>query len=237
MPTPSSGWRLVARIAAYTWLAWAVIITVLSGGLEPFVLIFAGVPLLSWAATLWKPGRTTFTIFGVLGLAVILLNFPAIPGDLSHPESALGFTFTLIPILAALLMITVGISAWAKLSDRAASVTWMTAGAIFVVGLVVSIVAALGLEDDVAQDGDLRLAAKDTEWSTSSLSGSGDVAVFVENQDPYRHTFTIEALGIQVELPARTARRIEVDAPPGTYTYHCTVSFHEDMTGTITVGG
>ena len=62
------------------------------------------------------------------------------------------------------------------------------------------------------------------------------VGVFVENQDPFRHTFTIAGRGVDVEIPAGTDRRIQLDPAPGTYQFHCTVPGHESMTGTITVG-
>lgn len=66
---------------------------------------------------------------------------------------------------------------------------------------------------------------------------AGDsVGVFVDNKDPIRHTFAIEALDIEVELPANTARRVEINAPPGAYDFLCTVPGHDQMKGTITLG-
>lgn len=58
----------------------------------------------------------------------------------------------------------------------------------------------------------------------------------MDNRDPIRHTFAIEALNIEVELPANTARRVDVSAAPGTYEFKCTVPGHENMKGTLTLG-
>ncbi|MDP3892525.1 cupredoxin domain-containing protein [Nocardioides sp.] len=68
-------------------------------------------------------------------------------------------------------------------------------------------------------------------------ASSGTVGTLVENRDPVRHTFTIEQLGIDVELPAGTNRRVEFTALAGTYAFHCTVPGHESMTGMIVVRG
>ncbi|HKJ55959.1 MAG TPA: cupredoxin domain-containing protein, partial [Nitriliruptoraceae bacterium] len=58
----------------------------------------------------------------------------------------------------------------------------------------------------------------------------------VDNRDPFHHTFAIEELGIEVDLPANTARDVPLDgASPGVYTFVCTVVGHETMTGTIEV--
>jgi len=237
MSSISSVWRLVARIAALTWLAWAVVLTIAIGGLEPFVLITAAVPLLAWAATLWRPNRITFTIFGALGLLAILFFSPTILEDIVHPESAFGFNTTIVPTLASLLMIGVGVAAWTGLGNRSATRSWVTAAVLFTVGLVVSVVAALGLEDDETQAGDVSLVAESAEWSTESLSATGGtVAVFVRNEDPVRHTFSIDELDIEVELPAGTDRRVEFSAPAGTYTFFCAVTGHDSMTGTLVVG-
>lgn len=232
------GWRLVAKISAFTWIAWAIVLTIAIGALEPFILIFAGIPIAAWAFTLWRPGRVTYTIFGVLGVLSILLNLPFILEDLAHPESAFGFNTTLAPLLASLLMVGVGVAVWRPLSDRSASRVWMAASAVFVIGLVVSIGFALGLEDDVAVAGDVRLVAEKAEWDPVSVeAAAGTVGFHIENKDPIRHTFTIEALDIDLELPASTDRRIEFVAPAGSYDFICSVPGHENMTGTIVIDG
>jgi plastocyanin len=236
MSSMSRGWRSVATIAALTWLAWAIVLTIAIGGLEPFVIVTAVIPIAAWGATVWRPNRITYTIFGALGLLAILFFLPTILEDVVHPESAFGFNTSVVPTLASLLMIGVGVAAWAPLGDRSATRAWATAATLFGIGLVVSIVAAAGLEDDEAIPGDVTLVAESAEWSTASLAAEGGtVAVFVRNQDPVRHTFSIDELDVDVELPAGTDRRVQFSAPPGTYTYFCAVTGHDSMTGTIVI--
>ena len=231
-------WRRVAAATAIAWAVWAVVISVVIGGIEPFIMIFAIVPILAWGATRWKPNRITFTIFGVVGLLVILLNLPFIVEDFAHPESAFGFNISTWATLTAVLMILVGIQAWRSFGDRAADRILGIAGALFLVGLLVSVIAALGLEDDEPMAGDLEVFAEEVEFMPESLTAeAGTVGVFIENEDPGRHTFTIDELDVDQELPANTARRVTFEAPPGTYEYYCAVPGHEDMKGTLTVGG
>jgi plastocyanin len=231
------GWRRVAAIAAATWLVWGVGFSIIIGELEPFILVFAVVPIAAWGVTVWKPGKASYTTFGALGLVTIILNLPFVISDLSHPESPVSFNVGSVALLAALLQVLVGVRAWTPLSERLAGRAWRMAGALFAVGLAVSIVAAMSLEDDVAQAGDTMVVARHVEFEPTSFTATGSGAVFVENRDPTRHTFTIEALDIDVELPANTARRIELSAPAGTYEVICAVPGHENMTATLTIAG
>jgi plastocyanin len=140
--------------------------------------------------------------------------------------------------LASILAVLVGIAAWRSLSERTASRATVAAGAILVVGIAVGTILALGLEDDPAEAGDIQLSADAVEWVPESLSATaGQVAVYVDNLDPIRHTFAIDALDLEVELPASTGRRIEFTASAGSYEFFCTVPGHENMVGTIVVGG
>jgi plastocyanin len=243
MPTTTeyditAGWRRLAAIAAITWLAWAIALTAIIGELEPFILLFGLIPVAAWGLTLWKPRRWAYIVFGALGLLAILMNLPFVISDLSHPESAVGFNIGLVALLAALLQTLVGVTAIRPLSARLATGAWRAAAGVFAVGLVISGIAAAGLEDDQPSAGDIRIDAHKVTFSPGSISApSGTVALFVENRDPGRHTFTIEALDVDLELPANTSRRVEFTAPAGTYTIICAVPGHESMTGTLVVGG
>jgi plastocyanin len=231
------GWRRVAAISAATWLVWAIGFSIIIQTIEPFILIFAVVPIAAWGVTVWKPGKASYTTFGALGLLTILLNLPFVISDLSHPESALGFNTGTVALLAATLQTLVGVRVWVSLSERFARRSWQTAAALFVVGLAISVVAAMGVEDDAAQAGDTMVRAYHVEFLPGSFTAPGGTAVFIENQDPTRHTFTIEELGIDVELPANTARRVEIAAPAGTYEVTCAVPGHESMKATLTISG
>jgi plastocyanin len=231
-------WRRVATIATAAISAWVILLTLATGAIIPPVISIAVVFIVAWGFTRWRPNRITFGVFGGIGLATVLLNIPIVLSDLSHPESAFGFSTTLFAVLASILAVLVGIAAWRSLSERTASRATVAASAILVVGIAVSTILALDLEDDPTEAGDIRLSADTAEWVPGSLSATaGSVAVYIENLDPVRHTFAIDALDLEVEVPASTGRRIEFTASPGSYEFICTVPGHEKMVGTIVVGG
>ena len=66
---------------------------------------------------------------------------------------------------------------------------------------------------------------------------AGTVGVWVDNRDGIHHTFTIEGLDVDLEIPALKAKRVDFEAPAGTYDVICTVPGHESMTATLSVGG
>lgn len=206
-------------------------------GFDLFFLVVIAVLFASGYVGRRFPRRAGPITVIVASVALVILFLEFIAEDLSHPESVAGFMSTVIPLTFAILGVSAGIAVLRSASGERAPIALYTAIGVVVLGLVVGVVAAAGLEDDTAAAGDLTLVAEKTEFSTTSLSGSGTVGIFVENKDPFRHTFTIEALNIDVELPANTARRVDISAAAGTYEFICSVPGHEDkMSGTLTIG-
>ena len=107
-----------------------------------------------------------------------------------------------------------------------------------VVGAVASIVVSVNAETAVALDTDIQVVAEKVEFGPDQVRvDSGVAGVWVDNKDGIRHTFTIDELGVDLEIPALKARRIDFAAAPGTYEFVCTVPGHEGMTGTLVVEG
>ena len=83
---------------------------------------------------------------------------------------------------------------------------------------------------------------KDFEFLPVSYSVAGGSTVFVRNDDPFIHDFTVDDLGIEVRLTPGSSKLITIPAKPGSYILYCT--FHtetpkapedSDMAGTLTV--
>jgi plastocyanin len=232
-------WRRVVRGAGILWLVWVAVTGIVSGDGFVFVAVIGGLMALAWLGVEWRPGRASITTFGALSFVFVLVNAPFLVPTLAHPESVVAFDTTLLSLSIAIAGSIAGLAAWWRaLGDAAARITLVALGSLLALGMIVGLVAALGLHSDTAREGDLVVVAHRSDYQPEALSApAGTVAIFVENQDSFRHTFRIDALDLQVEIPATTDRRIEVDLPPGTYVFHCTIPGHEGMTGTITVGG
>jgi uncharacterized cupredoxin-like copper-binding protein len=66
---------------------------------------------------------------------------------------------------------------------------------------------------------------------------AGKVKFILPNEGAAQHDFSIDELGIQVDMPAGTTQEVEADIPSGTYEFYCNVPGHEDagMVGTLVV--
>ena len=235
--------------ARWTWhkLSWMAPITIgaifllimvtLAGGFEPFLFIIGAITLIVGYVGRRFPRRAGPITVLVAMTLLILMNVESISDDIAHPESFWNFAvFGVVALTLALVGVIAAIATLRSRGNNPAPRAAYTASAIMVIAIVISGVATLSLEDDAAAPGDLLIVAEDVEFSPTALTGSGAVAVFVENKDPIRHTFTIEELDLDIELPGSTDRRIEISAPPGTYELVCAVLGHDDMTGTLTIG-
>ncbi|MFQ5966771.1 MAG: cupredoxin domain-containing protein [Acidimicrobiia bacterium] len=230
-------WTWLMAAAGVAIVVWAVGLTLFIGELIPPIVLYGLLFLISIPLSLRgvKGARVYLLVISILGLLTTLLFSGP---DLLHPESALGFIFGLVPAVGTGLGITAalgGMQRWSMISARRVG---SAAVAILIGGIAVSLVAAASLTSDVAQPGDVVVRALEVEFRPTAISASpGTVGVLVDNEDPFRHTFAISELGVNVELPAGTARRVELQAEAGTYTYVCTVPGHEDMRGTLVVDG
>ena len=237
----SQGWswpRLVWLAPVALGATFLLVMLVVFREVDPFFLTIIVILFVTGYVGRRFPRRAgPITVLVVL-LLLLLISLASLIEDLAHPESAFNFiVFGVIPATLVLAGIIASIAVLTSRSDDAASAVVYAAVIIIVAGAVVGIIAALGLEDDTALAGDIQIVAEEVKFSPDALSAEGgSVGVLVDNKDPIRHTFTIEALSIEVELPANTARRVDVTAPSGTYEFMCTVPGHEEMKGTLTLG-
>ena len=233
--TARSRWLSMLRWATYGLMAVPVLITIVAQTVIPplivfFVLFIAG---LVW---LGRDERKGTIMLGILALLFFAINVPFILDAIGHPESWSEFIPNVIGVLSAIAALA---ATTALLRNRgtekgAATLTRV----LLVVGVVAigfSVVQALGLESDTAQEGDVTVVAEDVEWSPEQLEVDAGGAVFVENKDLFRHTFTIEDLDISEDLGPGQDVRVELSAEPGEYEFICEVPGHEDMEGTLTV--
>jgi len=85
---------------------------------------------------------------------------------------------------------------------------------------------------------DLALRIHNTAYSTATINApSHQVTLYVTNDDLFWHTVTIDQLGVELDLPVGSHRRITFSAPSGIYTFYCRIPGHRQagMQGTIRV--
>jgi plastocyanin len=71
-----------------------------------------------------------------------------------------------------------------------------------------------------------------------TISADTDVTVSLPNAGAAPHNFSIDELGISVDIAPGATEETTINAPAGTYEYYCNVPGHKEagMVGTLTVG-
>ena len=234
------GWRRLTVVAA---LANAVVLFgygLTRGDRE--ALVYALVMLVGSGLL-----RVGSGLLGLLVLAALFVNiefwmFPAANGnamyrvglaELVAPASLVAFS------LAGFIGAVAGL---VHLRDPAAG-----RGAAAPTGIiaVVFVFASLGLvwgmtdaESQVVPEGALEVQTANVAYVPDTLrAAGGEVTVAVRNRDLFWHTFTIDALGVDVTAPVGRLRTVTFEARPGTYSYYCRIPGHATlgMRGRLTV--
>lgn len=85
---------------------------------------------------------------------------------------------------------------------------------------------------------ELGITSQSMAFSTGSLTAdAGEVTVRLTNHDLSWHTFTIDALSVDIKVPVNADGSATFRATPGTYAFYCSVPGHAPMgmRGTLTV--
>lgn len=234
--TGGTTWRGLLRAATIASIL-VLIAAILLIGFFPPLLLF---PIL-WGIGLWRlgqPGRFAPILLIVAFVFFFLLNAPFIIPQLTVPASTIDFILGAFTLVLSIVGIVASI---AVLRGRDATPTGApravgaVIAALMVITVVTGVVARVTFDSAVAKPGDIELTAEDFKFSASELdAGSGEVAVIIKNNDTTLHTFTIDGLDVDTEVPAGTSVRVTFDADPGTYRFYCRP--HEtDMHGELNI--
>jgi plastocyanin len=234
------GWRRMTVVAA---LANAVVLFgygLTRGDREALgfaVVMLVGVGLL----------RVGTGLLGLLVLAALFLNvqfwmFPAANGNATY---RVGLADLLIPASLVAFSLAGFIGAVAGLVHLRDPAAGRGAAAPTGIVAVVFIFTSLGLvwamtdaELQVVPEGALEVETTNVAFVPDTLGATGgEVTVAVRNRDLFWHTFTINALGVDVRAPVGRLRTATFEAQPGTYSYYCRIPGHQTlgMRGTLTV--
>lgn len=233
---------VVTRTGPWDRLLVGAAVTVILADVAVQVLARTVIPPLAIVTLLGLVGLALLTIKRRAGIAVIggiaLLWVVGSIGfsveHLQHPESAIDFIHALIEMTGRIAIVIAAVGAWrgGQRADGARRVA-VAAGAILLAGVLVGAVSTFTRSGDQAQAGDIAATVEHAEFP--ELAAPSGSALFIENADLFRHTFSVEGTGIDVELPARGGVRVPIDLAAGTYRVFCAVPGHEFMEATLTV--
>ena len=234
------GWRRLTVVAA---LANAVVLFgygLTRGDREALVyalIMLVGIGLL----------RVGSGVLGLLVLAGLFVNielwmFPAANGNATY---RVGLAELVVPASLVAFSLAGFIGAVAGLvhlrdpaAGRAAAAPTGIITAVFVFASLGLVWAMTDAEPQVVPEGALEVQATNVAYVPDTLrAAGGEVTVAVRNRDLFWHTFTIDALGVDVTAPVGRLRTATFEARPGTYTYYCRIPGHAalGMRGRLTV--
>ena len=230
-------WMALARVGATVMVVFAVTLQATARAIIPPVLVI-GLVFLTLIPYLKGERRRVGLAAAIFALAAYLGNLPIILDDLQNPDSAPSFILQLLSTAGVFLVIAGGIGAIFGRPTRLLRPFAMAAAGVFLAGTIGSVAIAANTDSALARPDDVRVTAQELMWAPEEiLIDSTASGIWVDNKDGVRHTFTIPALGIDLEVPGLKAGRIDINAPAGTYQIICTVPGHDSMTGTLTISG
>ena len=117
---------------------------------------------------------------------------------------------------------------------------------VAVVGVLAALSAVLtvvGRSTVDTPDGATTVSLGNFEYDRSEYELPGGSQVVVRNDDPFLHTFTVDELGIDVELGPNGSALVDIPSDSGTYVLYCRPHTMnpddpgpDDMAASLTVG-
>ena len=234
-------WR---HLLTYAALADLVVMAVVGIAVrDKEALGFAGAIFVGILFLRIRSGLAGVIMLGVLSLDAAVFMLPAAASNSAHRGR---FVDLLIPLSLGVISIAGLLAAIGSIfrhkrpdaSKREAPVVMQTIVAVFIVALIAGTVAQRTSKADVARAGDVTVEMRNTAFLQTTLNAQGgSISVAVSNHDLFWHTFTIDALHVNVDVPIGANRRVTFNAPPGKYEFYCRVPGHKaaGMKGTLVV--
>lgn len=229
-------WIRLARAGAVAMTVWMILLSVLARTVIPPV-IGIGLIALLFAIVMGVGRRKTALGAAVFAIVALLGDVGGLIDDLANPESTPGFILTTLVVLGGFVLIVGGLGVFFGWSDLAVR---PIATAVPVLGVVLALFSAMAgsaVPNVEAADTDVQVVMESVQFQPETVSADAGGTLWLDNRDGIRHTFTVEELGVNVDIPALKSARVDLDVPAGTYDVICDVRGHEHMTATLVVGG
>lgn len=233
------GWRRLQVVAALGAIASFLVPMVIMLSFEPFLLAMLA-PFVVGLLVMIRWPRVASIWLGIASLGVLLTSAPFLVEALAHPESLVDF----LPLVAFTLSTLVGtvaaipsfrLGAGPDAASRVARGIALAAGVSLVAASLLSVVAFAGVDNVPARADDVLVVTEDIEFAPGSINvEGGSISVHVTNRDDTRHTFTIDELGVDLNVPPSSTQRVSFEAGPGTYRFYCR-PHPPDMEGVLVV--
>lgn len=94
-------------------------------------------------------------------------------------------------------------------------------GALAALTVLSGILTVTGRSTADATGAAAEVALKDFDFTPKQITVAGGSSIYLENEDPFFHTFTIDELGIDEGFTVGSAKTVTIPDQPGTYIFYC----------------
>ncbi len=228
-------WVRVCRIGATAAFVWSIVLQIIIGAFVPPIAVLGAIFGLL-AVFLAGERRRLALLTGVLALLAILGNLSGTIDELSHPDSGVAFSMTLLISLAVLVSFIAGLGATMRWSSVGIRPLLLSVGAIMVGGVVLAGIASSSVSSSQPLAGDVTVVAELNQFEPMEIVVSaGETGFWLDNRDGIRHTLSLEGSDQEIDAPGYSSQRGVFDLEPGQYTFFCDVPGHESMGIDLTV--
>ncbi len=178
--------------------------------------------------------RAAIVVLGLTSAVLLLAGLAFLSSHLAHPGSPIDFLHAVLAIVGRALAVIAAVGAWR--GAGASSARRLAAATLGLAGLAVAVsgVSTLLTDGQSVRDGDITVTITGSQFPDVVVVEQGQT-LHLDNQDLFRHTFTVPDSSLDVDLPAATAARVTVDLPAGSYGVICDIAGHEHMTAVLEV--
>lgn len=171
---------------------------------------------------------------------------------LASPDSFLDFVPGVLVLPGVLLALGAGITsirsarkARPVVAGERKAVTAVVGvlGLLAVVSALLTVTGRNTVPANLAAEADLVVDMEDFEFDQPAYEADGETTVLIKNSDPFVHTFTVDALGINVELGPLSEKLVTLPPETGTYILFCEPHTSDpddptddDMAAELTIG-
>jgi plastocyanin len=233
-------WRALLRLVAIAGLIVLVVTAIVLDDLLAAVL--AAVVLLGLALLRFRSGWFGVALLGLVFTDIVIWTLSGAVSNILQGER---FVAIIIPSALSTLSLAGVIAAGAVVirrrdpsaGEKWASIIGFGAATLFVLFIAASFFVRREGQQ-VVQPTDISLEAENMAFSRKELvANTGEITIYLDNHDLWWHTFTIDELGINLQVPMGANQQVTFDAPPGTYRFYCDIPGHVavGMQGTLIV--
>jgi plastocyanin len=208
---------------------------ILAGHVIVPLAIFGTLTAVLGGVTLRRRPRWLLLVNAVVAVLYLAGSAPFAAANLAHPESPGSFLAEVF-ILLAFLSVLAGVVLRLRGAGAAARRRFVVgAAAVAALATIGSLIAAATVDAEARQEGDIAIASDRSVFPSEVEMPAGDAVLWLDNRDPFHHTFLIDDTDIRAVMPANSSVRVPVDLAPGSYRFWCDVPGHDSMVGVLHV--